>query len=151
MITKAIIENIDSNIATVRIPKLNKSANAIGANSLTDLDTAPICSLPGISPRYKVGDIVFIGFEDGNLGNPIILGNLASANSESVSDISVQSLKVSVDSHLPKSTYIDEISPQEILKLKNISSNIERELINLKSKIAEQDKLIQQLLKNQNN
>lgn len=145
MVTKAIIENVQSNLATVRIPTLNKSYNAIGASNTSDLDTAPICSLPGISPRYQVGDIVFITFEDDNLGNPIIIGKLLSSNSDSVSDITTQSLEVSVDAILPKSTQIDEIKPEEIAKLKNISSNIEREISHLKAKIEEQEKLIKEL------
>lgn len=150
MITKAIIESIHSNKIIVRIPTINKSSLAVGANNTSELDAAPICTLPGISPKYQVGDVVYVSFEDDDLGKPVIIGRLNTNSSSSVSDINIHSLKVSIDADLPKSSIIGDINSNELSKLSGIENNIQRELKHLQSKLEEINKVIENILKHNN-
>ena len=80
MITRAIITELDlaSSKVQVRIPLL-ENASSISKSSKSAgrrLEWASIIYTPGINVEYKVGDIVIIGFEDNNVGLPIVLGFL---------------------------------------------------------------------------
>lgn len=85
MITRAIINKIDyeSNKIRVRIPIYNGAQNSQGSTSDDDLSWASVMCLPGLTINYEVGDIVIVGFEDDDIGKPIILGYLKLANGES--------------------------------------------------------------------
>lgn len=85
MITRAIINKIDyeSNKIRVRIPIYDGAQNSQGSTSDDDLSWASIMCLPGLTINYEVGDIVIVGFEDDDIGKPIILGYLRLANGES--------------------------------------------------------------------
>lgn len=145
MITRAIIESINSKGALVRIPKINKSNVAVGSNNTSELDYAQICTLPGISPRYQPGDAVFIGFEDDDIGNPVVIGKLNNSNSSSVSDIDIHNLKVSIDANLPESLSIGKVKSNELSNLSGLESNIQREFVHLKSELNEKTQLIKSL------
>ena len=85
MITRAIINKIDyeSNKIRVRIPIYDGAQNSQGSTSDDDLSWASVMCLPGLTINYEVGDIVIVGFEDDDIGKPIILGYLKLANGES--------------------------------------------------------------------
>lgn len=85
MITRAIINKIDyeSNKIRVRIPIYDGAQNSQGSTSDDDLSWASVMCLPGLTIDYEVGDIVIVGFEDDDIGKPIILGYLKLANGES--------------------------------------------------------------------
>lgn len=52
-------------------------------------------SYPGFNVNYKIGDTVLVGFEDNDMGKPIILGYLESASDESEKiSLEVQDLNV---------------------------------------------------------
>ena len=111
MITKAIIESIldDGKYAKVRVPVFNKASTAIGATQTNHLNLAPIVTLPGISPRYQVGDTVYVAFEDDDISQPVILGSLMSVPTNSTSNINVQSVVVTSDATMPDKIKIGNI------------------------------------------
>ena len=78
MIFLGIIESTigDDSRVKIRIPRLHKPKNELGATPTQDLPLAYICTAPGISPVYKEGDVVCVGFEANNINNPIIIGAL---------------------------------------------------------------------------
>ena len=91
MIQKAIIEEIVANgyQARVRIPRYNKASSSPTATDKQDLAIATICTYPGIHPSYQIGDIVFVGFENDRVNQPVILGllyreNMGSSTSDMV-------------------------------------------------------------------
>lgn len=91
MIQKAIIEEIVANgyQARVRIPRYNKASSSPTATDKQDLAIATICTYPGIHPSYQIGDIVFLGFENDEVNQPVILGllyreNMGSSTSDMV-------------------------------------------------------------------
>lgn len=80
MITRAIITEVDLSISKVkvRIPLLENMATRNKNSTLSDYGYgwASILYTPGIDVDYRVGDVVIIGFEDNNIGLPIVLGFL---------------------------------------------------------------------------
>lgn len=90
MIQKAIIEEIIQGgyQARVRIPRYNKAASSPTATDTGDLAIATICTFPGVHPSYQLGDIVFVGFENEEINQPVILGLLYRENmGNSMSDM----------------------------------------------------------------
>lgn len=85
MITRAIINKIDyeSNKIRVRIPIYDGAQNSQESTSDDDLSWASVLCIPGLIIDYKIGDIVIVGFEDDDIGKPIILGYLRLSNGES--------------------------------------------------------------------
>lgn len=79
MITRAIITDRDISNARlkVRIPLLEGTRNTQN-ESLTEYSEswASILCIPGMDIEYQIGDIVVVGFEDNDIGRPIVLGYL---------------------------------------------------------------------------
>lgn len=75
---KAFIVSVENNgyQYKVRIPVYHKIKNTQGAVSDENLPLATVCTLPSISPYYQVGDVVWVGFENNEVDNPVILGLL---------------------------------------------------------------------------
>lgn len=75
MIQKAIIESIiDDYSVKIRIPKYDK----MYTDGLTydELSTGIICSVPGTNVHYSINDVVLVGFENDEIGKPVVLGLL---------------------------------------------------------------------------
>lgn len=73
MIIKAIIQKLpklDDNHYTIRIPFMEDHTKVEAEFQ------ALLSHTPGIYDSYKVGDVVFISFENEKLDTPIILGKL---------------------------------------------------------------------------
>lgn len=124
MITKAIIEEILSDYKVrVRIPILDSSTNYKQSTSNSNLSEAIICTLPKCIFAPSVGDIVLIGFEDFDLGKPVILGCLFKESGNlSKLNIEVECLKANSTIQLSKDTTIGDITYkdlEEVVKLKN--------------------------------
>lgn len=108
MVTKGIItELVGTTQARVRIPIYDKAKTAIDATPDSELSTAAICTFPGGSPSYSVGDVVIIGFEQDIFTKPIIIGQLYTPTSpQSFSSVQVNKLSVISAASLPKNTLI---------------------------------------------
>ena len=106
MITKGIIKSINflSNTCVVRLPLYE----SVRSSEVTAKATFSIA--PGIYNGYKVGDVVFVDFEDNRIELPVIIGKLfISVNDEKTSyrgSISADSIDVKNDFTLPTSTKI---------------------------------------------
>ncbi len=106
MITKAIIEQIysDGYHYRVRIPILHKIENAPGATPFNELPIALVCFAPGCKPNLDVGDVVYVGFENNQYSEPVILGMLLNDSyKESSASIIADSINASVNATFPQS------------------------------------------------
>lgn len=73
MITKGLIQSIDfgSNTCMVRVPFFETAGNP------TEMTLqATFAITPGIFNSYKVGDVVQVAFENGEINNPVVVGKL---------------------------------------------------------------------------
>lgn len=87
----------------VRIPYLES------AGSGQVVLEATLCTNPSMRECYKEGDVVFVAFEDGEYGKPVILGalSLGGSDGEPRGYLSVESLSVASRADLPQSTSVD--------------------------------------------
>lgn len=125
--TRAIVEGkLDNYHYRVRIPILNKLKSSIGATPTNELAIATIAVVPGMSPKFRSGDIVFVDYEEGDTSKPVIVGRLFNeAGSQIVSDGSLDSLQVDVNTQLSAETTIGSVSAQNISYLQGTTSNIQ--------------------------
>ena len=137
MITKGIVEEIrDTYYALVRLPIYNGVPIASNSTPDKDLNVATLCALPNTHPNLQVGDVVFVGFEDNDMGKPIILGCLYCENSSNSSaSITLNSLEVLVDSHLSAETEIGNTTAIDIQNLSHTSGNLQAQINLLKDDI----------------
>lgn len=139
MITRAIIEQkINEYQYRVRIPIFDKSASAPLSTNLKDLCIA-VASMPkGIYNSLQEGDVVLVGFEDNDAGNPVILGHLyreALNNIQSSPTIIADVLQVNNQTNLPTNTTIGTIDYNSLFSLDGIKENVQAQI----------DKLTEQL------
>lgn len=128
--TRAIIEGmVDDFHYRVRIPVLNKIAAAIGATPVEELSIATIAIPPGVSPKFRSGDIVFVEFEEGDTSKPVIVGSLFNTlDSQIVSDAKFDSLSVNVNTTLKRETQIGEVTADNIANIKGLNTNVQYEI-----------------------
>lgn len=132
MITKGIVEEINNYSVKVRMPTYDAIEGAKEATENKDLSYATICTLPNASNLVNKGDIVFVGFEDNDLGKPIILGHLFKQNkSDTYIDLDLRKLNVWSSTSLTKDTSIGDVKSTEIAYLKGLKSNIQEQINNL--------------------
>lgn len=134
MIERGIVEKIlDNKEILVRIPLLNKSANAPGATPTEELDPAVVCNMPNCSISVKVGDVVFVGFENNDYSKPIILGYLFSGSGNSSQlNIEADTLTVNSKVKLPADTSIGKVTSADIYNLFQSSDNLQQQINYLK-------------------
>lgn len=141
MIARGIVEKIlDNKEILVRVPLLNKSANAPGATPTEELDPAVVCNMPNCSVSVKVGDIVFVGFENNDYSKPIILGYLFS-DSGNASQLNIEADTLTVNSKvkLPADTSIGKVTSSDIYNLFQSSDNLQQQIDYLKEHSAAGD------------
>ena len=128
--TRAIVEGmVDDFHYRVRIPVLNKIAAAIGATPVEELSIATIAVAPGVSPKFRSGDIVFVEFEEGDSSKPVIVGSLFNTlDSKIVSDAKFDSLSVNVNTTLQRETQIGEVTADNIANIKGLNTNVQSEI-----------------------
>lgn len=128
--TRAIVEGmVDDFHYRVRIPVLNKIAAAIGATPVEELSIATIAIPPGVSPKFRSGDIVFVEFEEGDTSKPVIVGSLFNTlDSQIVSDAKFDSLSVNVNTTLKRETQIGEVTADNIANIKGLNTNVQYEI-----------------------
>ena len=130
MVTKAIIiDLIDKYQARVRIPIYNKSYYSPTATPTEGLSIATICTLPGITPNYSVGDVVYVAFEENIISKPVILGLLCHLNmDESYSDAIFHNMQVGSFATLPQQTSVGDVSSKELYTLKGVRGSIQNQI-----------------------
>lgn len=150
MVTRAIVEEIvDKSHVRVRIPRTNKSSAAVGSTPTSELAIATICSTPGISPRLRKNDAVFISFEDDDIGMPVVMGLLFnSEKTGTYSDTVLDSLKVNVDVELPQNTTIGSVSSDSLKNLQGLSSNIQLQIETNASEHKQMNEILNSLKSN---
>ena len=128
--TRAIVEGmVDDFHYRVRIPVLNKIAAAIGATPVEELSIATIAVEPGVSPKFRSGDILFVEFEEGDTSKPVIVGSLFNTlDSQIVSDAKFDSLSVNVNTTLQRETQIGEVTADNIANIKGLNTNVQYEI-----------------------
>lgn len=120
MILKAYIVQLPdegSNEYQVRIPYFEGNTNR------EVIYSALLCNQPGEYDGYKVGDCVFVGFEDTRLNVPIILGKLYTEKEDVASSHTVSNLNVTGSITLPADTKIGGYSTVDIFKNAQKESN----------------------------
>ena len=128
--TRGIIEEIiDKYHVRVRIPEHNGLQGMDRGTPTSELGVATICCPPGHVPHYRVGDIVFVAYERGNISMPVVVGLISGANSHYISsDIDTDSLKVNVNCELPQDTNIGNVTKENIQHLLGTRNNIQRQI-----------------------
>lgn len=128
MITKAMVEQVLSEHSVkVRIPILDKVTNASTGTPINNNQIATECVLPNFNYNFKIGDIVFVDFEENNMDSPVILGYLTNT-SEQRTDGALLSIDVENKSVLPKDTSIGKVTGEELQYLNGITFNIQNEI-----------------------
>lgn len=136
MITKAIVEDSsDKYSIKVRIPFYDRASTSARRVLDSDLSKATVCTIPNTDLNLRNGDVVFVSFEDGDIGRPVIVGCLYSnKKSDTVTSMVVGSLNVMTYTALPIDTTIGDVSSEEIQRLKGLSDNAQGQ-IDLKSTV----------------
>lgn len=144
MITKGIIEEILSPYsARVRLPIFDSIKDAQNSVSTGNLRVASICSLPNCTNLLGVGDIVFVGFEDDDLGKPVILGNLVKEQ-PSTANPSINSYSLNIDNsvNLPGAVSINNTDNIDLTQLIGLKCNVQTALNQITADINEIKKKI---------
>lgn len=95
---KAIIEErVSSYKYRIRIPRYDKAQSVYSSSGSKNLLEAQVCTLPGMLPEYKTGDIVWVDYESNNIGNPVILGQFYRQEQPSYTKIEDCNLEESED------------------------------------------------------
>ena len=127
MVTKGYVSSIINKYkVTIRCPIYDKlKTTSISAES----NEFSICVPSGISAGIKEGDTVFVGFENNDMNNGVVLGYL-SQNDKQESYISIKALSVNVNNlvKLPKQTTIGEITWFDLSNLQGLKSNISEQI-----------------------
>lgn len=136
MITKATIEEkIDKYKFRVRIPIYNKQKDAIFATPTNELDIALVCTLPGCGVNYQVGDVVYVGFDDAQDYEPVILGLLyREKDTGTLMSITAESIKTKVSTELSQHTSIGNINEFNIKALYGANESLQKEIERLQKK-----------------
>lgn len=116
MLTKAIIKQLnelDNNKFLVYIPLLKLATQSVEEATLE----ATLCSEDSISNSLRVGDVVFVDFEDNRYNKPVIQGKLFNKNNETnkQSQAYFRTLTVEEKTELKGDLYIDGINMKDIL------------------------------------
>lgn len=137
MITKGTIEKIiDDYSAKVRLPIYDGVENSQGSTSEKNLSEAAICLLPNSNVRLVKGDVVYVAFEDDDIGKPVIIGWLQKSTGNT-SDVGLvtSTLTTTSTTILDNQTYIGNVKPSEIQTLQGARDNLQAQIDILSSSI----------------
>ena len=149
MITKAIIEEKVSEYKyRVRIPLFDRSKDASLHTATKDLCIATVITSKGVYNNFTQGDVVFVSFENNEMGKPVIIGHLyRQALTQDILNapiVDVRSLNVTQQVNLPKNINIGgQLNYEDLFSLANIDGNIQEQINSLKLNI---DKDVQEQL-----
>lgn len=136
MITKGEIIRLPlfgNNKFLVRIPIFESAGMPEDSTLGGNIMEATLCYQPGNFNGYRVGDKVFISFENNEMAHPIILGKLYTDNKEEFTNYSKGSaLEITDYAKLPLTTQFgDEITAEDILAHIRQIANLEAGQSNL--------------------
>lgn len=135
MITKAYIVDQEDNLYKIRIPLFHGVAGSANATPDNELPLAPACIPIQVTNPYNIGDVVYVGFEDNDKSEPVILGLLyLNEPRENTTTLFVQNLTVNNETKLNENTCIGETSAKDISYLSCANSNIQAQLDILNNK-----------------
>ena len=142
MIIRGIVEKIITPYkVAVRIPLIDRVDTSNVYIKDSDLHTASICTLPRADINLMCGDVVIIGFENDDLGKPIILGYLYRADyAANGLDINLNSLEVVSTARLSSDTSIGNVTSTDIACLQGIGGNIQAQLDLINTRLAALEK-----------
>lgn len=129
MITKAIVESVLSPYsAKVRIPMYDGIESTKNSVKSTDLSNATICTFSSSVGTISEGDIVFVSFEDDDIGKPVILGLLCKEDNNASGTLSINDLNVNGRTNLSSDTTIGNITSAELSCLVGVKQNIQMQI-----------------------
>jgi len=104
MVVKGIIQSIDllNNTYKVRIPFYENVTDGIPGTYSGIISTPP-----GITPDYKVNDVVILSFDEDTIDNPVILGKLYLNKLENKGSINCINLNCSGTAEIPINTILN--------------------------------------------
>ena len=119
MIAKGIILEINrDNTCKVHVPLFDTAGI-----SLKSIITATFAITPGLYNSYSVDDVVYIGFENNEIDNAVVLGKLyvspEKESSRKVGAIVGSNLEITGSAKLPANTTIGTMSAEDIANLNN--------------------------------
>lgn len=143
MVTKGIIKSIDllGNTCTVHMPFFETAGND------PIIETATVSNTPGSYNGYKVGDVVYVAFEDGSMSNPVVIGKLylgtekEKADPRGVSNVeeSTAAKKATLPADSKLTAEIDSNVPNTTVPYSSLSS-IANGLNKLNTEVAQNDR-----------
>lgn len=149
---KSSLENKEGALKyAVQLPIFENASITALNSAYKEYVYATVACSPHMTPNYKSGDIVFVAFEDYDLGKPVIVGHLfgakcAAGGNECTTyiDLDVSSLKVLSAVCLPKTIkYLEKKSDSEsanevnidLSKLKNLKDPVQSQINDLVTKV----------------
>ena len=129
MITKATVEKVlNEKTYQVRIPIIDKTKKSSLTNNI--LSTAVISSQLNCPLNFRIGDIVFVDFEEDNYNKPVIIGSLyTGANLKTKPTVNLSSINVTENASLSNNVTIGkDIKYENIYSLKNSKESIQKQL-----------------------
>ena len=144
MITRGIVEKIyDKQNVAVRLPLFDKASNSTERVPTELLGTASICVLPNCIPNVRVGDVVYVAFENNDKSKPVIIGYVYIDKEYSTRQgISAQSIDVLATASLPQETTIGNVSSKSISMLYGTRYNIQGQIDELSERVAKLESLL---------
>lgn len=133
-INNTVICDVDISLFRSTVNKYNAENKLYGS-----IYTATICTPPGLYMPYEVGDVVYIGFVNNTISNPVILGKVHKnlpKEGESSSYAYFKTLNVTDRVRLSENTTIGDIKYDDIsnniLKINNLITKSESPYMNNK-------------------
>ena len=138
MVTKAIVEDATNKYEIkVRIPIYDRASIASRKVTTEDLPVATVCTLPNSGLNLQKGDIVFVSFEDGDIGRPVIIGCLFKEKMNNTgASIFANSIEIDGGAKMPKQTSIGEVTAEELSWLRGVSDSIQGQINDLYENIS---------------
>lgn len=140
MITRGIIEEkVSPYKFKIRIPIFDRVNEDSIKTATKDLSIATASIPKGVSNNLDVGDVVFVAFENNDIGMPVIIGQLY--REALVKDLqgpllNCRVLEVKDQVTLPTNTKIGAIDYSKLFYLNNVSEDIQEQLNDLKSRVS---------------
>lgn len=142
MVTKAIVEQlIDPYHVRVRIPSLDRTLDSSVHTLTENLNIALVCTIPGCDPNIKVGDVVFVSFDDYSENQIVIIGHLYTSYKETpLCDMAMHSLIVNDKALLPYDTSVGDVTCDEIRSLQGARYSLQEQIDRLSSQLDDLSK-----------